>query len=412
LILTLTKGANAVDLTTAPYSLIAEDIDLGGVTRDPSYDATPTADLAVFKATRTNEPRRIPLSVWVRESDADTLAASVNALISCLPDDSTTATLTVGATGASGTVEATARAVDGLVEKPYTKLEDGHCIGRVSFTLACDPWLLSPTDTLYSASAVTLPCVLDLSAMQGQHAAPLDLVLNATTANLHQVVAGVYPDDSAVIADFVHEAATLTWSGGAAAADTNGYPDGTGNTVWSTNSAAGVYTDLDVTDYLPGTYAIYANVARQSAASPATIATAYTTAVAIEGTDLRRHLLGYVALPCSTVRASATSSLRVTLTSDGTDYVYCNTIEVIPASWGIAGWHHSTTSSSADELRWADDVVYADDVASLAYATDDRALSAFGGALVVTGEGTTEAATLAVTATIDYDPRWEQLPGV
>lgn len=258
------------------------------------------------------------------------------------------------------------------------------------------------------AHLISLPATIVLSAMHGQHEAPLELVLAGT--DLHHVAAGVYPDETAVVADFIHEAVDLSWSAGVAAADANGYPDGAGNTVWKTNSASAIYADIDVTGYEPGTYAVYANASRDAAASPAQVYTAYTDEVDIEGTDLRRHLLGYVSLPCETVRGSATSSLRVYLISDGTDYVYLNTVELIPASWGITGWHHGTSSESADELRFADGIVYADDTASLAYATGDRELAALGGALVVTGEAEVEAATVSAEVAIEYAPRWEQLP--
>jgi hypothetical protein len=280
---------------------------------------------------------------------------------------------------------------------------------QVEVLILREPWVYGAAETLFNAVATTLPCVLDLSAIVGDAAALLGLLLDATSANLHQVVAGVYPESAQALTKFVFEAVDLTWSAGSAAADANGYPDGAGNTLWKTNAAAGVYTDLDVTDFLGGTYALYANAKRDAGASPATIETPYSDPVAIEGTDLRRQLVGIVSLPCAEVRGAATSTLRVTMKSDGTDYVYCNTLEIIPAGVSAVGWHHGTAGSSADKLRFEDGLVYADDVASLAYRVGGAVL-ALGGTLVVTGEGTAEAPNVAVATTVTDVPRWEQLP--
>lgn len=319
----------------------------------------------------------------------------------------------------------------GLKNSAYTgllRVKLGHCIevpldypwdGRlmnaaktqVEIVIEREPWVYGETDTLYDAFAVTVPCALDLSAMIGDARAPLTLLLDAWSANLHQVIAGVYPADAQPISTFVREAVDLTWSGGAADADANGWPDGVGNTVWKTNAAAGVYADIDVTDFIAGTYAVYANAKRDAGCDPATIETTYTAPVDIEGTDLRRHFLGLVSLPCAKVRGSATSTLRLTLKGDGTDYVCLNTVEFIPCHAGLIGWHHATAGSSADKLRWEDEVVYADDAASLGYSLADREIIAKVGTLVITGEATTEAPELDVDASASYVPRWEQLPG-
>jgi len=324
------------------------------------------------------------------------------------------ATITVGLDGSAYTgqlVPKIGECVEVPLEHPAeTELIHAHRT-VIDVVVEREAPVYGAADQLYTAAALTIPAVRDLSAMKGQMAAPLDLLLDATATNLHQVVAGVYPDAPAGLAKFILEAVDLSWSAGAADTDANGYPDGAGNTVWKTNAADGVYTDVDVTDFLGGSYAVYANVRRDTDCDPATIGTPYG-GVAIEGTDLRRQLVGLVSLPCSSVRGSATSTLRITLKGDDTDYAYCNTIEIIPVSWGYVGWHHTTPGSSADTLRFADGLVYADDVASLAYSIDPTSLLALGGTLVVTGEGTAEAPTLAVAATVTYLPRWEQLPAL
>jgi glycerophosphoryl diester phosphodiesterase len=532
---TITKGSTALSLLADPYYL-ADELPLGTVPRAFDILTGPTVDLPQIANYRTSDVRVLPWRCEVYGDDGQDLEDNLNALFDVLPRAGETATITIGRTDGTATAELELLAVSDL-DAPYTYRRDMGRAAIVSCRLVCAPYATSATDTLYSAEAVSLPCVLDLSAMTGQHEAPLEF---AAAGHLHQAVAGVYPDGAATIADFIHKAVDLSWSAGVADIDANGYttdvgythkvadattiaaPDGSddatdralanelksdlnthmasttyhlaadtaistadatddatfialtqaldvkwkahaasttvhggiaddvalaavtalalaaspdkaacrtycnalkpihaahllattdvGHAVWKTNSASAVYADIDVTSYEPGTYAVYANARRDTAASPAQVYTAYTDEVDIEGTDLRRHLLGYVSLPCETVRGSATSSLRVYLISDGTDYVYLNTIELIPASWGIAGWHHGTTTETVAELRWDDGIVYADDAASLAYAIGDRELSVLDGALVVTGESDAEAATIATALSVSYDPRWEQLP--
>ncbi len=280
----------------------------------------------------------------------------------------------------------------------------------VEVTVLREPWVYGAPATLYSASSVSLPAVLDLSAMTGDAPAPLDVLFDASSADIHRLAAGIYPESGVAITKFVRKAVDLTWDTGSATTDSAGWPDGTGNTVWRTNSATGASASVDVTDLAPGSYAVCVNAKRDAGASPATVGTSVTEAVDIEGTSLRRHLLGIVSLPLTAVRGSATSAIGIVLTSDGTDYAYLNTIEFIPVSWGCWGWHHATASGSCDKLRLEDGLTYADDVASLAYVQLGQQLKTLGGTLVVTAEGRSEAPTLAVTSTASYEPRYEQLP--
>lgn len=404
---TITKGAVALDLLAGDYYIAAE-LPIGNSPRSFEILSGPGMDLPRISAYHTSDARVVPFTCEVTGDDGQTLEDNLDALYTVLPGPGETATITVGRSDGDYTGTITVLAIDGL-ECRYDYSRDMAAFALVTCNLLCDPWVYGATDTLYDASAVTLPCVLDLSAMLGDHAAPLALLLDATSANLHQVVAGVYPADAQPVSTFVREAVDLTWSGGAADVDANGWPDGVGNTLWKTNAAAGVSADIDVSDFIEGTYAIYANVKRDAACDPATIETTYTAPVDIEGTDLRRHFLGLVSLPCAKVRGAATSTLRVTLKGDDTEYVYVNTVEFIPCHAGLIGWHHGTAGSSADKLRWEDEVVYADDAASLGYSLADREIIAKGGTLVITGEATTEAPTLAVATTVTYAPRWEQL---
>lgn len=281
-------------------------------------------------------------------------------------------------------------------------------IAIVELQLVREPWVYGATQTLYSAANITIPCVVDLSAMVGQAAAPLDLVVSAG-AGVHQLAVGVYRDATAPLTLFVRRAVLLSWSGGAASADADGYPDGVGNTLWRTNSGTGVYTDVDVSSLMPGSYIPVVN-AKRDAAGTAAVWTTYCSPVAVEGDTLRRHCLPPVALPPKAVRGSASSTLRFYLKGDGTNYGYVNTIEFLPVSEGMVAWHHSTPTSSAAVLRFADGLVYADDVASLAHLRGDHELRALGGTLFVTGEAPAEDPVLVATLGAEYTPRWEQIP--
>jgi len=404
----------AVDCNDGTTTVLVA-MSLGKPSRVAAEYGGPGVDIATLGAVDTSAHVEARFRIRVTGASLDATAAKVAAIADEVRD---LATITVGLDGSAytGTIVPT---IGECVEVPLEHPADAELIHAYRTTVDVivrrEAPLYGATDPLFTAEALSVPAVRDLSAMKGQMAAPLDLLLDATTANLHQLVCGVYPDAPHAITKFVLEAVDLTWyatgggaPAGSAAADANGWPDGVGNTLWKVNTLVGDYTDVDVTDYAGGTYALYANCKRDAGASPATIETTYTDPVTVEGTDLRRQLVGLVSLPCASVRGAATSTLRVTLCGDGTDYVYCNTLEFIP--WPFVGWHHATPASSVDKLRFEDDLVYADDVASLAYSIDPTSLITLGGTLVITGEGTAEAPTLAVTATVAYEPRWEQLP--
>lgn len=408
---TITKNGATLDLLAGHY-LMAGELPIGTVPRSFTVLGGLGVDKPSIGAYSTADARVLPFACEVTGDTGQGLEDNLDALYAVLPGEGETATITLGRSGGAYTGTITVLAVSD-VECIYGLARDVGHGAVVTCQLHCEPWVYSAAETLYSAAAVTIPAAIDLSAMTGDARTPLGVLLDATTANLHQVVAGVYPEVAA-LTKFVVEAATLTWAGDgdAAEADANGYPDGVGNTLWKTNAAAGCYTDLDVTDFLGGTYALYANDKRDAGASPATIETPYGAPVTIEGTDLRRQLIGLVSLPCAVVRGTASSTLRVTLKGDGTDYAYVNTIEIVPVSWGAVSWHHGTAASSCDELRLEDGIVYADNVASPVYVTLGNELRALGGTLVITGEGTAEAPTLDVAATVTHEPRWEQFPSL
>ena len=200
---TITKGATALDLLASDYHL-ADELPLGTVPRSFEVLGGPGVDLPQITGYRTSDARVLPWRCEVYGDDGQDLEDNLNALFDVLPREGETATITIGRTGGDSTAELRLLAVADL-DCAYGYKRDMGRAATVTCKLYCEPFTTSPTDTLYTASAISLPAVLDLSAMTGLHEAPLDIVLNAATANLHQVVMGVYPDEDAVIADFVHE---------------------------------------------------------------------------------------------------------------------------------------------------------------------------------------------------------------
>jgi len=351
---------------------------------------------------------RFLVALW--DTTVDAVNDRVAALAAQLRD---LASITVGLKGSvyTGTIiPKVAECIEIPLEAPWdSRLMNAHKT-QVELVILREPWVYSALDALYTDESLAVPAVLDLSAITGNAAAPLDLLLTADSADLHQVIAGVYPDESAVITKFIREAHVLSWSGGAAGTMGAGWPNGSGNTVWKTNSLTGVHAHVDVTDFEPGSYMVFANATRDSSCAPATVWTLYTAPVNISSTALRREYVGTISLPCDVVHGSGASTLELSFAGDGTDYAYLNTIEFIPASWGLVGWHGAAAGDHAHALRFADGLVYADDIASLGSRVKDAGLIGWQGTLVITGEAVASAPTLAVSLDASYIPRWEQFP--
>ncbi len=403
--------AGSVNLNDGVNTILL-GLSLGTAQREAEQLGGPGVDIAASGPLDESAWVETTAEVLVAGSSVDDVMARVSAIAAELRDCSD---WTVGLDGSAytGTLRVKlGRCVELPLEAPWMTALVGAHKTRLAITVLREPWVYGASTVLYSASSVALPCVLDLSAMSGDAPGPLELLLDADAdVDLHQVVAGVYPDETAAISDFVLRAVTLSWSGGSAMANATGYPDGVGNTVWYTDSPTGVSADIDTSGYVPGIYALYANIAGYGSDPVGVIETTYTDPVEVVGSQLRRHLLGLVSLPCQHVRGAASSALRVRISYPGSaGGVVLNTVELVPCHAGLIGWHPDSPSVYADTLRFADGVVYADDVASLAYLTHGARLRTLGGALVLTGEGTVAAPTVAATVTITYRPRWEQLP--
>lgn len=262
-------------------------------------------------------------------------------------------------------------------------------------------------DAAFGADVQAAPCVYELPK-HGDLPAPLVVVVDADLLELNALFAGVYSDSSATIDDFAITANSLTWSTDSKTTDTAGYPDGVGNTLQRNQSATEVYADIDVTDFALGEYLLLAKC-KATSANAGTIRHAFQSAVSIPFTTLQLLPLGVVTLPCSAVRAAATSTLRVYLAGDGTNYGYANAFFFVPVSRsGLLGWHK--LGGHAHVLRWEDGALYADDVGDLGNAYGDRQLLTRGGLLVVVAEQATPQPTTGLVAAVTQTPRFEHFP--
>ncbi|MDD4868523.1 MAG: hypothetical protein PHQ28_15855, partial [Mycobacterium sp.] len=280
--------------------------------------------------------------------------------------------------------------------------------GKFFTVAAAGSWLICTFDTeAITEDVLWAPGAYELESL-GQFAAPVEGTFDAMGSELAALYAGVYEDVTASIADFAIEAVDLPWSGGSATTDSAGYPDGAGNTVQRNQSATEIYADLVVTGYEDGEYLFLAK-SKATAANAGTIRHAYCDAVDIPTTALALLNLGMVTLPCSSVRGTAASTLRVYLAGDGTNYGYVNVFFLVPASRGLIAWQMS--SGHAHAITHDGRIIYADDVADFEHAPGPKPLITRGGLLVVVAEQATPEPVTGLVTTLTTRPRYAQLPG-
>lgn len=381
-----------------------QTLELGTPRRTADTFSGPQYDIAAVGAIDTSDLVAMRFSLLVSDSSVDGLGDRIAALGAELRD---LADITVGLKGSehTGTIKPRIAACpETRMSSPYDGMYVNRCAAVVDVGVMREPWVYGPETVLHDAYVMTIPGVRDLSAMSTLGAAPLTLEVEATSADLHQLLAGVYPADSKPKATFIMEGKDQTWTPAlSGVVDPAAY----GNYhVATKDSAAGARADFDVSGLADGTYYLIAN-ARVTGGS-GTIATPCTETVTVRDTRYRRYALGVVSLPLAKARGAAKSSLRVTIRGDDTYYLRFNTLEFVPVTaGGMVGWHHASPGGAVTKLRWEDDVLYGDDVASHAYSVGGRRLAANHGTLFITGEGTSEAYAVTVKVTASYRPRWE-----
>ena len=308
-----------------------------------------------------------------------------------------------------------------FIEIPLETLLIETYLTRIEIHIRREPWVYAPRETIVSDLGVDVPGVLNLGGQQGIAAAPLNILVSGfglghpAGLNLACVYAGWYPDETAVIADFVRELHALTWTGGGSQQpDAGGWPDGAPimpPTCWKSATTVPAHTGIDVNDFLPGEYLMLCKCKTQNATSPGTIQQQFGEAVTLTNEGLEWVSLGMVTLPCSVVRGYEVSTIGLTLTGSGVGAeVLANAVAFIPCSFGgVVGWR-TDEQYGADMVRWEDGVLYANDIGDSGNSRGGRVVRALGGCLVVVAAEVVPSPQTHTHMTISATPRFEQLP--
>jgi hypothetical protein len=344
--------------------------------------------------------------VVVKDSSVDAVSARVAAIADEL---SALSLITIGLKNSEYTgtlVPRISECLEPLQEAPWdTRLVNGAT--RIEIVVRREPYVLAPTETLYSVAGFDCPALISLAAQTGQYEAPLsDMLLDALTLQLSGCYVGHTDDETAVIADFVKRMASASWlkigggaATGAAAADAAGYPAGAGDTVWETKDAIGDVTPIDVTSH-SGQYAVFANVKYRVGAAGVYVKQQFGSWIPVTTSALRLLYLGTVSLPTQAVRGAETATLAVSIKGDGAaNYAAINTVCLLPVSRGLTGY--VLLSGHVHTLRWEGGTLYADDAVDLANVVGGAApMRTLGGQLVVLAEQATPAPTTHLHATV------------
>lgn len=259
------------------------------------------------------------------------------------------------------------------------------------------------------------PAILGL-LQKGQYRAPLDIGVNAWTNHIERCWIAHHPPALLTIENFVREMHAATWTNGtgtnSATTDAVGWPDGVGNTVRRVTGGT-AYTDIPVSGPEPyladGEYLVLARC-KGEAANVHSIYHAGCDPVLIPTTTLQWLSLGRVFLPCSAVRGSAVSTLRLTMDGVGAGYASVNCVAFLPVSFGgLVGW--DPASGYALTLNWEDGMLYADNVADLENSIRGLVVkSEHDGFLIVIAEHATLYPAAPLHLSVTSVPRWEQVP--
>ncbi len=295
-------------------------------------------------------------------------------------------------------------------------LFEGASVALCDLALVCEPYAYGPLTTLYTAQALTTPGYLDLTAMVGEYPAPLMITLQSTTTELHSCYVGLLA--AAAWSGFLVEAESLTWTGGTAAAGSTTHAHGPASRK-NTNTVAAI-APIDVTAFPAGAYMVLVRAMMENAADSGTItigrdaaiAEQYGSTVTVPGvTTWAFYEAGVVVLPNRTVRASATSSLYVSMASSSAvagHAVELDYVCFVPLSLGNLIWHHAVAASHCNRLYLdGTGALYVEDAVNPQYATGSSPLKARTGRLVIAAEdpsGATAGQTMNVT--VAYYPRY------
>lgn len=340
------------------------------------------------------------VTVTVRASSEDALAAALEALAAQLQVGNTYAHFQPGVT--SPVVYSVLGASDLAQSGEGTWHAHEQ---RVSFTLDLAGAPAGALTTLYNAQAVSTPSSVALSALLGTNPTLLDVTVDdASALGLHSVWCALAPTAlknaelvapaAFVGAHAVVYASNLTWTT---------LTPGTGATWWgnvmaTTTSSAYQTANLDTSKYPAGKYRLLARVQQSGMTGgvPGYVMDSQN-AVAVPVTRSSPHLVvvGDLDLPSADTALGTAANLTLSVKSNGTDTLTVNAFVLLPLGDGYFSWHHSTDSTEMDQLDVGPSGTFVDGVCDATHVRGGilapGVLAAHTGTLVATASPTGSA---------------------
>ena len=279
---------------------------------------------------------------------------------------------------------------------------------RFDLILTCEPFAYGTEVTLFSATSKAMPATMDLTAMVGDYAAPLEITVASPSENIHCLYAGLIPD---LTYTPYAEAEALTWAGGTTSDVVNAAAHG-GYVGRNTSTTVAVATYADTAGYLPGTYLplVRGMVSANSLQAGYGYGGTEYDAVAIATTYLSVEELTRIALPIVETGTGTAANLQVRQAQVVSGNGDTDWWGLLPLTWGWAAWHHATPASDTTGLVLGyDGSWYAAGVADYANGHGSALEADRTMRLVLFGDdanGTEDSLTANIT--IKYVPRYAQ----
>jgi len=331
------------------------------------------------------------LTIRVRGTTADTLAAAIEALSAACTAGNTLTHVEPGVT--SPVVYRVTACAKFAQHAQVTWMGFWQ---RIDVGLTVAPFPAGALSVIYSAEHVDAPDALDLSALLGTRPTTLDVTVDDDSGNdMHSVWVALAPrvltaDQTIALtrAHWMVLASSLTWTT---------MSNGTGATMWGNTSRYTISSSyqsapLDTQGYPAGKYKLLVRVS-QEAGTGYVMDSVNQDPVAV--TRATQHLLelGDIDLPVANTSPGTASNLTLYVRSDGTNDCIVNAFVLLPLEHGLFAWHHDDDDEEIDQLDMGPSGMFMDGVASLQYLVPadilhPRTLAAHTGTLVATPEPT------------------------
>ncbi len=187
---------------------------------------------------------------------------------------------------------------------------------RPTLEIACEPYAYGVTQTLVNAAPTALPGIIDLAGMGGEYETPL--VWTVSLADVTQLFLGLIEEEYDDWTGWLIDANDQSWVGGASAADANAY----GGAAWKISNGNDAVTNLVVTEFPEGEYALLVRARMTSGAGVLWDSTIHEDeaddddAAAVSSTAYKWLNLGRIV--CPTRRTYGAGSATTQLTADAT----------------------------------------------------------------------------------------------